>query len=229
MSYYESVSAEVKAILQERADVVREVSIDEAYLDVSDEIAWDEAEGVGHTAEIRHRRRGGRRRERRRRSDDERREGRQRPRQARRTRRRRTREVRDFFAALPVDEVHGVGPVTAAELGDLGIETAGDLGEADPDTLADRFGERGMEIYRYARGGDEREVTPRACPRASHGSPRSSARRTTRTKTGPGALARRLRRRPGDQQGRALPDHRDQGRHATLRRQYSGALAPRGP
>jgi|AntDeeMinimDraft_5_1070356.scaffolds.fasta_scaffold00297_2 DNA polymerase IV (DinB-like DNA polymerase) len=166
MSYYESVSAEVKAILQERADVVREVSIDEAYLDVSDEIAWDEAEewgtrlksdiedavgvaasvGVAPTmsaAKVA--------------SDHDKPDGLVVVEPG---------EVRDFFAALPVDEVHGVGPVTAAELGDLGIETAGDLGEADPDTLADRFGERGMEIYRYARGEDEREVTPRGLPKS---------------------------------------------------------------
>jgi DNA polymerase IV (DinB-like DNA polymerase) len=75
-------------------------------------------------------------------------------------------EVRSFFADLSVEEVHGVGPVTAAELGDLGIETAGDLAAADPDTLEHRFGERGLEIYRYARGEDSREVTPRGRPKS---------------------------------------------------------------
>jgi len=166
MSYYESVSAEVKEILNERADVVREVSIDEAYLDVSDEISWDEAEewgaqlksdiedavgvaasvGVAPTmsaAKVA--------------SDHDKPDGLVVVEPG---------GVRDFFADLPVDEVHGVGPVTAAELGEMGIETAGDLAEADPDTLADRFGERGMEIYRYARGEDEREVTPRGLPKS---------------------------------------------------------------
>jgi DNA polymerase IV (DinB-like DNA polymerase) len=67
---------------------------------------------------------------------------------------------------LPVEEVHGVGPVTARKLGELGVETAGDLAVADPDVLGDRFGERGLEIRRYARGEDDREVTPRGRPKS---------------------------------------------------------------
>jgi DNA polymerase IV (DinB-like DNA polymerase) len=48
----------------------------------------------------------------------------------------------------------------------MDIETAGDLASADPDRLADRFGERGLTIYRYARGEDAREVTPRDDPKS---------------------------------------------------------------
>jgi DNA polymerase IV (DinB-like DNA polymerase) len=157
MEYYESVSAEVKEILHERADVVREVSIDEAYLDVSDEISWDEAEAwadrlktdveaeVGVAASV----------------------GLAPTMSAAKVASDRDKpdglvvvgpgEVREFFADLPVDEVHGVGPVTAAELDEMGIETAGDLADADPDALSERFGERGLEIYRFARGEDDRQ------------------------------------------------------------------------
>jgi DNA polymerase IV (DinB-like DNA polymerase) len=74
--------------------------------------------------------------------------------------------VREFFDDLPVEDVHGVGPVTARELAALDIETAGDLAAADPELLAERFGERGREIRRYARGEDERSVTPKGDPKS---------------------------------------------------------------
>ena len=51
-------------------------------------------------------------------------------------------EVADFLAPLAIETVHGVGPVRARALGEMGIETAGDLAAADPRALVDRFGER---------------------------------------------------------------------------------------
>jgi DNA polymerase IV (DinB-like DNA polymerase) len=75
-------------------------------------------------------------------------------------------DVRSFFADLPVEDVHGVGPVTARELAKLGIETAGDLASADPANLDDRFGERGVQIHRYARGDDDRQVEPMGQPKS---------------------------------------------------------------
>ena len=166
MDYYESVAAEVKELLHAESDTVREVSIDEAYLDITDSVGWDgarewasdlraaiEAEvgvvasvGVAPTmsaAKVA--------------SDREKPDGQVVVEPG---------DVRDFFADLPVDDVHGVGPVTARQLADIGIETAGDLAEADPETLEGRFGERGREIWRYARGEDTREVTPRGDPKS---------------------------------------------------------------
>ena len=46
MAYYESVSADARAVLQGAAETVRNVSIDEAYLDLGD-IAWTDAEAFG--------------------------------------------------------------------------------------------------------------------------------------------------------------------------------------
>jgi DNA polymerase IV (DinB-like DNA polymerase) len=48
----------------------------------------------------------------------------------------------------------------------MDIDTAGDLAAADPDALEAQFGERGLEIRRYARGEDDREVTPRGRPKS---------------------------------------------------------------
>jgi DNA polymerase IV (DinB-like DNA polymerase) len=67
---------------------------------------------------------------------------------------------------LPVEELHGVGPVTAEKLHESGVETAGDLAAADRTALRDRFGERGAELHDRARGIDDREVTPRGDPKS---------------------------------------------------------------
>lgn len=166
LEYYESISREVKEILRDRADTVREVSIDEAYLDVTSRTDWksiadyaqsikdeiDERVGVTASigvapsmsaAKIA--------------SDHDKPDGLVVVEPG---------EVASFLAPLPVDAVHGIGPVTAEELREMGIETAGDLADADPAVLEDRFGERGRQVYRYARGEDEREVTPREKPKS---------------------------------------------------------------
>jgi DNA polymerase IV (DinB-like DNA polymerase) len=75
-------------------------------------------------------------------------------------------DVRDFLAPLPVEEIHNVGPVTARELRAMDIEAAVDLAAADPEALADRFGERGLEVRRFARGEDTREVEPVGEPKS---------------------------------------------------------------
>src|SRR5699024_5893258 len=75
-------------------------------------------------------------------------------------------DVAGFFAPLDVDRVHGVGPVTARECREMGIETAGDLAAADPATLESEFGERGREIRSFARGDDTRPVTPVGRPKS---------------------------------------------------------------
>ncbi len=75
-------------------------------------------------------------------------------------------EVQAFLADRPVGELHGVGPVTADRLAELGIETAADLASADPDALESTFGSRGRQIHRHARGIDRREVEPVGKPKS---------------------------------------------------------------
>ena len=219
LEFYNDVASDVKAILHDVADTVREVSIDEAYLDVTDRTAWDvvgdsdaDTTGVSGAASA---------------ADpttsaadptappdddppanplpstaagpaDDRTlaEG-----YARYINDRTQREagvpasvgvapnmstakvasdadkpdglvvvppgtVAEFLEPLPTTDLHGVGPVTEQTLADLGIETAGDLAAADPDQLADAFGDRGRELYHRARGIDDREVTPRGVPKS---------------------------------------------------------------
>ncbi|WP_135363340.1 DNA polymerase IV [Halosimplex halophilum] len=166
LDFYDEVAADVKAILHDAADVVREVSIDEAYLDVTDRVDWDEVEafaaelrerideevgvaasvGVAPTmsaAKIA--------------SDYDKPEGLVVVEPG---------EVREFLAPLDVAEIHNVGPVTARQLREMGIETAGDLAAADPERVRETFGERGLEVRRFARGEDPREVTPVGEPKS---------------------------------------------------------------
>ena len=173
MEYYESVAEQVKEVLGEVADTLREVSIDEAYLDVTDRTAWETgpqgrplAEGFARhvrqridsvvgvpasvgvapnmaVAKVA--------------SDHDKPDG-------------LTvvppEKVSSFLAPLPVEAIHGVGPVRARELSEMGIDTAGDLAAADRATLTERFGDRGRELYDRARGRDDREVTPRGRPKS---------------------------------------------------------------
>jgi DNA polymerase IV (DinB-like DNA polymerase) len=166
MEYYESVAADIREILHANADVVREVSIDEAYLDVTGRTDWDDAgsfaadlktaisDAVGVTASV----------------------GVAPTMSAAKVASDRDKPdglvvvepgaVAEFFAPLDVEAVHGVGPVTAAELREMGIETAGDLAAADPARLESRFGERGRRVARFARGDDGRAVEPRGDPKS---------------------------------------------------------------
>ncbi|WP_281195004.1 helix-hairpin-helix domain-containing protein [Halorubrum sp. F4] len=187
LAFYEEVAAEVKAVLHDCADVVREVSIDEAYLDVTDRTAWDAAADGGDPApsaaagpsEVRTLAEG----------------------YARHVGERIEREagvpasvgvapnmsaakvasdadkpdglvvvppgsVETFLAPLPTAALHGVGPVTERALAERGIETVGDVAAADPEALAEEFGDRGRELVRRARGEDDREVTPRGLPKS---------------------------------------------------------------
>ena len=174
LDWYREIAAAVKSVLHDCADVVREVSIDEAYLDVSDRTSWARvdseertlAEGYARyvkqridrevgvqasvgvapnmaTAKVA--------------SDHDKPDGLVAVPPG---------EVREFLAPLPVDEIHGVGPVTARELRGMGVETAGDLGEADPTVLRERFGDRGVTLHRRARGDDDRVVEPTGRPKS---------------------------------------------------------------
>jgi DNA polymerase-4 len=64
----------------------------------------------------------------------------------------------DFVETLPVGKFHGVGPVTATKMNDLGIFTGLDLRQQPLETLQKYFGKAGGYYYSIARGIDERAV-----------------------------------------------------------------------
>jgi DNA polymerase-4 len=63
-----------------------------------------------------------------------------------------------FLRPLPTDMLWGVGPKTAARLAELGIHTIGDIAAWPEDDLIRRFGEVGRELIRHARGIDSRPI-----------------------------------------------------------------------
>lgn len=67
--------------------------------------------------------------------------------------------VSEFLAPLPVRSLRGVGPRTEESLHELGIQTVADLRTRSLEDLADRFGRHGKTLYEFARGVDERPVT----------------------------------------------------------------------
>ncbi len=64
----------------------------------------------------------------------------------------------EFVEALPVRKFHGVGPATAAKMGRQGIETGVDLRAQTLAFLEQNFGKAGAYYYWAARGIDERPV-----------------------------------------------------------------------
>lgn len=69
-------------------------------------------------------------------------------------------EVDAFLLPLPIGRLPGVGKVTEERLGKLGVRTVGDLRGVDLPILEERFGRYGVRLYELARGIDESEVVP---------------------------------------------------------------------
>jgi DNA polymerase-4 len=63
-----------------------------------------------------------------------------------------------FLDPLPCDQLWGVGPKTAERLAELGIETIGDIVRWSEADLLRRFGKHGYDFARHARGLDDRPV-----------------------------------------------------------------------
>jgi DNA polymerase-4 len=67
-------------------------------------------------------------------------------------------EERDFLAPLPVEMLWGVGPKTKSRLEVLGIETIGDLADFPDLELASKFGKHGYELSLRSKGIDNRGI-----------------------------------------------------------------------
>ena len=156
---YREVSKQVQAIFKDYTPLVEPLSLDEAYLDVTDNLrdiptAWETAKEIRariyeettltasagiscnkFLAKI---------------ASDTRKPNGQfaiMPDQA-----------EAFVATLPVAKFHGVGPKTTTKMHALGIETGADLRQQTLDFLQRNFGKAGSWYYEIARGQDDRPV-----------------------------------------------------------------------
>ncbi len=166
MPYYRSIAERVRAQLAASADTLREVSIDEAYLDVTDRTSWDTVESFASEIKARIEREVGltvsvgvapNMSAAKIASDHDKPDGLVVVRPG---------EVSSFLAPLPIEELHGIGPVTARTLRERDVETVGDLAAAERNQLVSLFGERGRELHQRARGEDDREVEPIGRPKS---------------------------------------------------------------
>lgn len=158
---YRAVSAQIRAIFTEHTDLIEPLSLDEAYLDVT-----ENKQGIAAATEIARRIRARIRAETgltasagisynkflaKMASDLNKPDGQAVIPPAR---------GEAFVAALPVARFHGVGPATAAKMARLGIHTGADLRAWGLEELRARFGKAGAWYHRISRGIDTRAVQP---------------------------------------------------------------------
>ncbi len=69
-------------------------------------------------------------------------------------------QVERFLVALPVRKIPGVGKATEAVMTEIGVATVGDLLRFTQEQLVERFGKWGTRLWELARGIDESPVEP---------------------------------------------------------------------
>lgn len=124
-------------------------------------------------------------------------------------------QERAFLAPLPIRELWGVGPKTAEKLAQLGIQTIGDMADYDGQHLAQIFGKHGRDMYQRAQGIDERPVeTEREM--------KSVSKETTFSRDeGRAAVLIKTLRKLSDQVGQRMRKKAVCGRTVTLKLRWS--------
>ena len=69
-------------------------------------------------------------------------------------------DVNAFLLPLPVGRIPGVGKVTEERLRQIGVQKVGDLQALQPAALEAQFGRYGHRLYELARGIDDNQVIP---------------------------------------------------------------------
>jgi DNA polymerase-4 len=157
---YRRYSRQVMAMLREKAPLMERVSIDEAYLDLTEEVdEWQEAVDIAHGLQERVRDEVGlsasiglatNKLVAKVASDYDKPEGLTVVRPG---------DEAAFLAPLPVRVIWGVGPVTTEKLAQMGVTTVGELARLSERALQARFGDHGVAMARRARGIDRRPVS----------------------------------------------------------------------
>ncbi|MCJ7759761.1 DNA polymerase IV [Candidatus Bathyarchaeota archaeon] len=164
MDYYHAVSERIMEILEEETDIIQQVSIDEAYLDITGRSSgdWDNAQRIAE--EIKRRIRaeegltcsigiGPNRLLAKMASERKKPDGLTIVKES---------QVNDFLRELPVSDLHGVGDKTVEVLNELGIKTADGLATFDLLILVGKFGKnRAKMLQEKAQGIDDTPVEPR--------------------------------------------------------------------
>ncbi|NJK89272.1 MAG: DNA polymerase IV, partial [Myxococcales bacterium] len=75
-------------------------------------------------------------------------------------------EVQAFLGPLPVNSLFGVGPKTASRLERLGIKTVSDVRVRSEAILVELLGRHGHELWQLAHGRDDRAVVSERAPKS---------------------------------------------------------------
>lgn len=160
MPLYKRVSGEIMVILRKYADKIEQVSIDEAFLDVSTKVRrdWNEAREYAQMIKKEIREKEGltcsigiapNKTIAKIASDFVKPDGLTVVEQE---------KAIEFLAPLPAKKIPGVGPKTDETLKQMGIEQIGQLASCDVQELVAKFGKYGKKLHLVANGIDESEV-----------------------------------------------------------------------
>lgn len=69
-------------------------------------------------------------------------------------------DAENFLDLLPIEKFHGIGKVTAKKMKSLGINKGEDLKKWSQENLISRFGKSGLYYYKIVRAIDDRTVNP---------------------------------------------------------------------
>jgi DNA polymerase IV (DinB-like DNA polymerase) len=174
-SKYGPASEAVMQVLERYADVLEQVGMDEAYLDVTERCAgdWDLARSLAHSLQAAVRRETGLscsvgiapcKAVAKVATDQRKPHGVTRVLPDR---------VEAFLAPLPVRVLNGCGPKTTQALRDEGLATVGDIAAEPREAFERRFGSHGAWLWAVAHGDDPRPVV------ADHGERKSRGNETT--------------------------------------------------
>jgi DNA polymerase-4 len=72
----------------------------------------------------------------------------------------------EFLAPLPLETLWGIGPKTAEQLYKIGMKNIGDLASWPLNDLVNRLGKTGYDLHFRARGEDNREITTSREPKS---------------------------------------------------------------
>ena len=158
---YRAVSAQIRAIFAEYTDLIEPLSLDEAYLDVT-----ENKRGIEFASVVAREIRGRIFQETQLTASAGIAAGKWLAKMASSQRKPngqfviRPEEALEFISQLKIEKFHGVGPATAAAMKNLGIHTGSDLREKPLELLIRHFGKSGPYFYALARGIDDRPVVP---------------------------------------------------------------------
>ncbi len=166
-SLYRNYSRQVMEVLRQTSPRVEQISIDEAYLDLTEQVAcWEESVEIARRLQARIQKEvklsaslgvATNKLVAKVASDRDKPGGLTVVRPG---------EEAAFLSPLPVRVLWGVGPVTAEKLAAMGVTTVGELAQHSAEELRKRFGQHGAEMAQRARGIDERPLVTEHEPKS---------------------------------------------------------------